>query len=100
MLRYIKLWYLDLKYNVVKPIYNYLWLLFLFTPKNLWYKLRINKDEFHKSLNLDMGAMLHMNDKQLENYRRDVINENFEIIISEIQQLQDKIREMECRHFP
>jgi len=43
---------------------------------------------------------LHMNDKQLENYRRDVINENFEIIISEIQQLQDKIREMECRHFP
>jgi hypothetical protein len=33
-----------------------------------WYKLWVRKDEFHKSLNMDTGAMIVMNDKERNRY--------------------------------
>lgn len=41
--------------------------------KLLWYKLWIRKNEFHKSLDTDMDAMLNMNEKQKENYINDLV---------------------------
>ena len=33
-----------------------------------WHKLWIRKDEFHNSLNIDIFAMLHMNQKKRDKY--------------------------------
>jgi hypothetical protein len=38
-----------------------------------WYRLWIRKDEFHKSLAMDMEAIWDMDDKEMSNYRDDVI---------------------------
>lgn len=42
------------------------------TLKMWWYKLWIHEDEFHKSLDMDLNAMLVMNQKQLEKYWADL----------------------------
>ncbi len=38
-----------------------------------WYRLWIRKDEFHKSLDMDIEAMLVMNKKEREAYIKDLI---------------------------
>ena len=37
-----------------------------------WYKLWIRKDEFHKSLDLDVFAMMEMDKKQMKKYIEDI----------------------------
>jgi len=39
-----------------------------------WHRLWIRKDEFHRSLDMDCGAMLQMNPKQRQNYMSDLDN--------------------------
>jgi hypothetical protein len=38
-----------------------------------WYRLWIRRDEFHSSLNMDLDAMLEMNEKEMERYSKDLI---------------------------
>jgi len=41
--------------------------------KLFWDRLWIRKDEFHKSLNMDVMAMLDMNEKEQEEYLADLV---------------------------
>jgi len=58
--------------------------------KLLWYKLWIRKDEFHKSLDLDINAMLVMNREQREKYYKEIENRRH------IAHERDLEREDEC----
>lgn len=40
--------------------------------KLLWYRLWVRKDEFHKSLNMDIDAMLDMTDAERKAYLNDL----------------------------
>ena len=40
--------------------------------KLFWHRLFIRKDEFHPSLNMDIEAMMVMDQKKLERYRNDI----------------------------
>ena len=52
-------------FNIKRIIWNR-------TIKRKWYKLWIREDEFHKSLDLDMNAMLVMTHEQLEEYYAEI----------------------------
>ncbi|MEA1936606.1 MAG: hypothetical protein U9N04_00660 [Patescibacteria group bacterium] len=60
-------WWLDVNPEKIKRrIWNRYILLF-------WHRLYIRKDEFHPSLDIDMSAMLEMNEKEKEEYLTDLV---------------------------
>lgn len=73
--------YYILLYNI-RYIFGKIWLLFVFMPKNKFYKslepddqcykLLGLDDEFHSSLNMDIHAIQYMNDKQYKKYYQDL----------------------------
>lgn len=40
----------------------------------LWHRLWIRKDEFDKSLDIDLEAIIYMDEKELEEYRKNLIH--------------------------
>lgn len=61
-------WFLELKIflsDIKSHIWNKRILLW-------WYRLWIRKDEFHDSLDIDLGAAFVMNDEELKKYKEDL----------------------------
>jgi len=73
-----KVWlkFVFFKYRISSNINNFfgkVYVYFAIWRDKVWYKKEANKDEFHKSLRMDVKAMLYMNLEQQYEYVTDLI---------------------------
>ena len=66
-----KIWcYKEIFFITIKNIKRKIWNKYIL---HVWNNLYIRKDEFHKSLDLDLNAMLVMDKKEREKYYKNIM---------------------------